>query len=438
MILKRSSENIESLKESTFPVQRGAQHTFNRILSKTVGSLLLTVLSFCALQAQVLGWQAFNTTNSGMPDNRVYAVHTDTSTSHLWVGTDNGLARFDGSTWTSWNTSNSGLPNNSVRSLLADGEGGIWIGTFAGGLCHFDGSVWEVWNTSNSPLPDLYVRSLAPDLLGGLWVGTTAGLVHWRDTTWQVYTVLNSDLHSNNMECMFAPRPDTLWVGTVNGGLTYIEGEDWTDHRIITTGIGDNSIAGVWEDGKGRAWIATPAGGMNEWAGTWIKWNVTNSSLTTNSLTSLDVDSSGYFWMGSTDRGLIHKNAVHLFTEVAGPDSFVRCIDYDPLANVLWVGTNDSGVVRYTLPPVGVEEALTAQDWAVYPNPSTGPVWVESALTGEVRVVDMMGKVLLERSKAEEILPLDMSNFVGQMVLLEFEEKSGQVARKPLVLLGAD
>jgi ligand-binding sensor domain-containing protein len=63
-----------------------------------------------------------------------------------------GLAKFDGVNWTVYNTSNSGLPYNYVFAIAIDGQGNKWIGTNGGGLAKFDGVNWTVYNTSNSGL----------------------------------------------------------------------------------------------------------------------------------------------------------------------------------------------------------------------------------------------------------------------------------------------
>jgi ligand-binding sensor domain-containing protein len=63
------------------------------------------------------------------------------------------IAKFDGINWTVYNTSNSGLPNDWVWAIAIDLEGNKWIGTLGGGLAKFDGINWTVYNTSNSGLP---------------------------------------------------------------------------------------------------------------------------------------------------------------------------------------------------------------------------------------------------------------------------------------------
>ena len=90
-------------------------------------------------------WTFFNTANSPLPENSVRCI-ASTPNGTVWIGTDYGLAAYDGSSWTVYNTMNSGIPDNSIRSLLIDGNV-IWVGTFMGGLARFDGTTWNIYNT---------------------------------------------------------------------------------------------------------------------------------------------------------------------------------------------------------------------------------------------------------------------------------------------------
>ena len=71
--------------------------------------------------------------------------------------------------WTVYDTTNSGLPSNVVWAIAIDGSGNKWIGT-RGGLAEFDGTNWTVYNTSNSGLPDNWVEAIAIDDMGNKWM----------------------------------------------------------------------------------------------------------------------------------------------------------------------------------------------------------------------------------------------------------------------------
>src|SRR6478735_6224704 len=81
----------------------------------------------------VRSWQL----EDGLPDNSVKAI-LQTRDGFLWLGTDNGLARFDGVIFRPFNTRNTPeLKSDRLRCLLEDHDGGLWIGTEGGGLTLF-------------------------------------------------------------------------------------------------------------------------------------------------------------------------------------------------------------------------------------------------------------------------------------------------------------
>jgi ligand-binding sensor domain-containing protein len=164
----------------------------------------------------------YNSANSGLPHNEVYALARDGS-DNIWMGTWGGLAKFDGSNWTVYNTSNSGLPHNAVRALAIGGSN-IWMGTYYGGVAKFDGTNWTVYNTSNSGLPDNLILSLAIDG-SNIWIGTWGGLAKFDGTNWTVYNTSNSGLPDNWVFAIAIDGSDNKWIGTWLGGVAvYREG----------------------------------------------------------------------------------------------------------------------------------------------------------------------------------------------------------------------
>src|SRR6266545_3602521 len=68
-------------------------------------------------------WRA----TDGLPQNTVQAL-LQTRDGYLWVGTEEGLARFDGLTFATFNTSNAPIPRNYVESLYQTRDGALWFG----------------------------------------------------------------------------------------------------------------------------------------------------------------------------------------------------------------------------------------------------------------------------------------------------------------------
>src|SRR5262249_42209700 len=86
-----------------------------------------------------------------------------------WVGPAAAEYRFD--VW----TTDSGLPHNTVRSILQSRDGYLWVGT-ADGLARFDGVRFTVFNKANSPgFPNNRIMTLCEAYDGALWIGFEDG-----------------------------------------------------------------------------------------------------------------------------------------------------------------------------------------------------------------------------------------------------------------------
>ena len=72
-----------------------------------------------------------------------------------------------------------GLPQVSVTAMAQDEQGYIWLGT-QGGLARFDGHQFTVFNTANTPqLLSNLVTTLYLDSNKRLWIGTVNGLSYF-------------------------------------------------------------------------------------------------------------------------------------------------------------------------------------------------------------------------------------------------------------------
>jgi sugar lactone lactonase YvrE len=256
-------------------------------------------------------WTVYSTANSGLPDNRVVALAEDVQ-GNMWVGTNDGLAKFDGENWAVFNTDNSGLPYNAVHKLTFDPQGTLWIGlgkwyaSGSAGLAKFDGETWTVYNTANSGLPDNHVINLAVDVQGDLWISTVSGgLAKFDGEEWTVYDRANSELPVNNASSLAFDVQGTLWIGTEGGGLVKFDGEEWTVYNTQNSGLPSNGVMdGLVIDGQGTKWIGTQ-GGLAQFDGNeWTAYNTDNSELPSNWIWSIAIDTHGNKWIGTSSGGL--------------------------------------------------------------------------------------------------------------------------------------
>ena len=120
------------------------------------------------------------TIEDGLPDNNVNAI-LQTRNGFLWVGTDGGLARFDGERFTQIRLRAGGSREIPVNSLLTAPDGDLWVGTDAGlaripsaALDHFDRALVQEYHLGLGLNDQIMCLHLSHD--GVLWVGTNRGL----------------------------------------------------------------------------------------------------------------------------------------------------------------------------------------------------------------------------------------------------------------------
>lgn len=174
--------------------------------------------------------------------NYVQAVVVDRS-SAVWVGTFNGLGRFDGQTWTVYKSMQD-LPDDDIRALAADSSGAIWIGT-AAGVARFRDNTWRAFGTTDG-LPGTAITSLATAPNGTVWCGTLTGAasLNKQDSVWTAYTTFDGLGHDFITDITFA-RQGIVWLSTFGGGLSRYHRTEIAPVTQIVTDIDvitDNSV----------------------------------------------------------------------------------------------------------------------------------------------------------------------------------------------------
>jgi signal transduction histidine kinase/ligand-binding sensor domain-containing protein len=130
----------------------------------------------------------------------------------IWVGSENGLGRFDGTNWNFF-TPRDGLPNSAVRALAEGAPGNLWIGTERDGLFQLSGGKIS---PVHAPVND--ISCLLTDVDGGLWVGTSGhGLAHLQNAAWKTCSTLNGGLTSDSIGYLIKDDAGNLWLGSYEG-----------------------------------------------------------------------------------------------------------------------------------------------------------------------------------------------------------------------------
>ncbi len=109
----------------------------------------------------------------GLPQSRIRAI-SQTRDGYLWLGTDNGLVRFNGSSFKAFTIETGSLKDNEVWALQEDNDGGLWIGTYGGGLTLLKDGRFRTFTMADG-LPDDIIRKLDKDGDGNIWMITPKG-----------------------------------------------------------------------------------------------------------------------------------------------------------------------------------------------------------------------------------------------------------------------
>lgn len=129
-----------------------------------------------------------------IPNRMVYAIKF-ISEKEVWVGTEDGAARYDGTNWTVYRTED-GLPQNVVTSIAVDPtDGSMWFGTF-GGIAHWRNGKFESYSTKNSGLINDVVYGVSVNS-PYVWVATTDGISRFQPATreWKTFNDTNAPMH---------------------------------------------------------------------------------------------------------------------------------------------------------------------------------------------------------------------------------------------------
>ncbi len=153
-------------------------------MSKPIFCGLAMTLIACISVAQVsdLNFRRF-TKREGLSSNHVTSF-AQTPDGYLWIGTTDGLNRFDGYEFHIFKNDprdSTSISDNHITSLYVDQQGTLWIGTENSGLMRYlrDSQAFEKYRPSfydQNALSHEFVTSITEDANRNLWVGTILGL----------------------------------------------------------------------------------------------------------------------------------------------------------------------------------------------------------------------------------------------------------------------
>ncbi|WCM28615.1 histidine kinase [Sphingomonas sp. QA11] len=213
---------------------------------------------FPALQAQqIQGYRHKHwDVEEGAPSD-IRAI-TQTRDGFLWLGTSNGLHRFDGLTFEKieprafdrWQS-------NQITALAAAPDGALWVGYDNGGVGLYRNG--RLIDANPAPHPRGSVGAIAVGLDGDVWVAVQSSygseLRHWRNGHWQVYD-RTSWLGDEPVQSVFIASDGTLWIAGYPTVRRLARGANRIERVSAKTGF----AASFAQDGHGNVWLLSSRG----------------------------------------------------------------------------------------------------------------------------------------------------------------------------------
>jgi PAS domain S-box-containing protein len=314
------------------------------------------------------------TVEAGLSHNFVLSILRD-SRGFLWVGTQDGLNRYDGRSFRVYHHSTSdpnSLPWPVAAVLFEDSRKRLWVGTGWGreGLALYDRERDRFVHFPHGPgsggLGGDAAYAIIEDRRGGLWVGTDAGLDACQPDAgvYRSYGLPPPDggIPPTEIRALLQDRQGRLWVGTTAGLYLFdVQSERyarWPAPGTDPLGLDRVQVQQLLEDANGAIWVATHGGGLfchDPRSGRLTRYAPRlgdETSLSHLRVLSLAADKDGRLWVGTENGGL------NVFDPRSG--QFQRHLpdreDDDSLNSpsihalhidgqgIVWVGTYNGGV----------------------------------------------------------------------------------------------
>jgi len=351
-------------------------------------------------------------TEDGLPQSSVIAL-TQTRDGYLWLGTLNGLVRFDGKSFTRFNVNNTpGLPDNRIVFLFEDSRQTLWVGTETAGLCAVkNGMVRSFPETSAGDS----ITCALEDETGNLWFsGRNGKFICWQDG--------KMDLHPTIFPAQLFYRSSHIFVPGKNGVNWHLQNsrvEKWRGNRLEkdfgAMPWGGAPVSAAVEDAAGNLVVGTQGAGLFWFQPDGSCWHIgKDDGLSHNIVLALSLDREGNLWAG-TDGGGLNRIKRKVFSAPVGLSAEVAQSVSSDAVGGLWVAFNSHGLAYWqTNAATGYGIGTSSNAWTVLVD-SHNQIWAGTRGEGLFRFMAYYFQPVLEAAR------------IGRDIFVLFEDHAGKI-----------
>ncbi|WP_166423592.1 two-component regulator propeller domain-containing protein [Paraglaciecola sp. 20A4] len=315
-----------------------------------------------------------------MANNKVFTLHEDANDS-LWVGTENGLNRFDPDTqsfkkYVFEANDPTSLSHNIVTAITDDAEGNLWVGTRGGGLNRLEANTRKFtrFRQSDEALVSIsgnHINALEVDGQGDIWIGTelnglnrfnlkSGRFFHYRYQTANINSVSDDTIYTIEND-----NQGNVWIGTHDGGVNFFNPKTLAFNHYQSDvddlhSLHSDDVYAFAEDSSGNLWVGTDSSGLNYFNAKTQEFSQYSldtadpADKDTYSIYSLKADTHNNLWIGANSDGLYHIDLktrkltkyIYAPSNNATTSGGVSAIAQDKGGN-LWIGTFIGGLYLF-------------------------------------------------------------------------------------------
>jgi signal transduction histidine kinase/ligand-binding sensor domain-containing protein/DNA-binding response OmpR family regulator len=336
---------------------------------------ILQFLCVAALaQKQSLKFEHLNI-EKGLSQSHATCILQD-SKGFMWIGTRNGLNKYDGYKFTVYKNDikdKNSISHSYVIDMVEDKAGNLWIATFGGGLNMFDNKREKFisYRTDKNNLSSIasdYLQGIVIDSLENIWIGNDGNGVDYFDRKKNQFIHYVNDqfnphsLGGDNVTSIYQDSQRNLWVGLQNKGLNLFNKKDQTFTSFLpdknSSGLfGANSVRAIFEDSKNQLWVGTVGGGLflfdrDTKKFTQFVHDPNRNSISNNVILSLLEDNERKLWIGTEnggisildlDNGVFHNYLQDDIDRASLSSNSIYSFCNDQKGN-MWIGTYSGGI----------------------------------------------------------------------------------------------
>lgn len=288
-----------------------------------------------------------------MGSNRIWAV-TSTADGAIWFGTENaGLYRLAPDYTIRAFLPEAGnprsLPSRAVGQLLVTDDGQLWVGT-QNGVARWTGADFERLPLEQLPSP--FINTLQTDREGRLWVGTSRGMV-WVDAEGRIQEpVLQAEPGKQALQLLVQDSRGEYWYDT-RGGLGLSRDNHWVADVPVFSSMARRAVRPSWmlgyEDREGGLWFGSMDNGLWYLPANWRQFTqlqgerASRNGLRNPLATALAPSSRDGLWVvgsgGVLDHLDLRSGQVEHYLDQPLGATWLRSVVEDGQGGV-WIGTH--------------------------------------------------------------------------------------------------